>query len=51
MSEQVILRVTVEWWLRPYLFMLSLFCRLHGTQPDQEKLRRVCMRGISVHVE
>lgn len=42
------LRVTVAWWLKPYLTALLFFCRLHGIEPDEEKMRRVIAKAITV---
>lgn len=44
----VSLRVTVAWWLKPYLTAALFFCRLRNTEPDEEKLRRVIARAIRV---
>jgi hypothetical protein len=41
-------RVTVAWWLSPYLTALVFLCRLHGTAPNEEKLRRVIAKAIRV---
>lgn len=42
------LRVTVAWWLGPYLTALVFLCRLHRTEPNEEKLGRVIARAIKV---
>ena len=40
--------IKVVWWLRPYLYVLACFCRLHGTEPNPDKLRRALAKGITV---
>lgn len=44
-------RVTVAWWLKPYLTALIFLCRLHNTEPDEEKLKRVIARAIRVRAD
>lgn len=47
----VTLQVKVSWWLTAYVTLLGLFCRLHGTEPDWQKLERVLERAITVRHE
>lgn len=46
----LVLRVEVRfaWWLRPYLALLTFFCRLHGDVPDIAKLRAVMDKAVDV---
>lgn len=44
-------RVTVAWWLKPYLTALIFACRLHNIEPDEEKLKRVIARAVRVRTD
>ena len=45
MSEvQIHLRLTLRWWVRPYLFALYSFAVMTGSFPDQDKLARLISR-------
>lgn len=44
-------RMTVAWWLKPYLTALLFVCRLHNVEPDEEKLKRVIARAVRVRTD
>ena len=43
------LRVSVKWWVRHYVALVSLFATLHGMEPDHDKIGRFIARhGIKI---
>jgi len=44
------LKVSVAWWLKPYLYALAAFYRVTGFEPDMQKLEAMGMRAMSVKV-
>lgn len=42
------LDVVISWWLRPYIWCLSLVAAVTGLDPDAAKLERVVGRAVKV---
>ena len=40
--------IRVSWWVKHYVMLLILFCKLFNTYPDMKKLERVLSRGIRI---
>lgn len=40
----------LKWWLKPYLYVLVFFCAVMGTEPDEQKLQQVILKGIKLKV-
>lgn len=42
------IRVSIAWWLWPYLDLLCFFCWVMDREPDEEKLERTILRALRV---
>jgi hypothetical protein len=51
MTHQITLRITVRWWVRPYLHTLALFAETFGFEPDWVKVQRTVARGLVVKIQ
>ena len=40
-------KVSVAWWLIPYLRTLAAFCVLTGMEPDWKRLETMCLRAMT----
>lgn len=38
--------IRVSWWLYPYIWLLCCLCWVFGTEPDEDKLTKMVLRGI-----
>jgi hypothetical protein len=47
---RIVVKIRVSWWLRMYLRGLVIFCRLHGTEPNWEKVQAKVKAGVRVSV-
>lgn len=47
---EIRLRVSVAWWLNPYLWMLAHFAAWTGCEIDEAKAEAVIMRAIRVEI-
>lgn len=45
---RIVVEVRVSWWLRMYLRGLEFFCRLHGTEPNWEKVKAKIKAGVRI---
>lgn len=48
MQHQVVIRVSVSWWLRWYLAGVALMCRMTGCQPDADRVAYWVRRAIKL---
>lgn len=47
MSTALTIRVSVRWWVRPYMVSLMLFAAITGLQPDADRAAAlIARRGI-----
>lgn len=37
------------WWTRPYIWGVAIVAGLLGLDPDQDKVRRVALRGLRLY--
>lgn len=44
----VTVRVSLRWWVVPYLYTLALLCATLRTKPDPEKVAYWVCRGIRI---
>ena len=44
----LMLSIRLAWWLRLYLRGLAFFCSLHGTEPNQDRLRWWFRKGVTI---
>ena len=44
----ITLSVHVAWWVKPYCYLLSVFCGITGMEPDMDKVERTIHKGITV---
>jgi hypothetical protein len=49
-TANITLKVSVVWWLVPYINTLCALCQLMGTEPDWVRLERVLNGGIRIEV-
>lgn len=47
-TNRMKVNIYLAWWLVPYIHILVFFCKLMGTEPDDQKLTKVIERGIKV---
>lgn len=45
---KITVNIKVAWWLKAYLYGVTLMCRLTGLHPDWAKVDRVIRAGVSV---
>jgi hypothetical protein len=48
MSGVIKLQFKIAWWFRSYVKALIFFCQLHGTEPDENKLKKVLSKAIVI---
>ena len=45
-QAQLKLRVSLAWWLKPYLYGVILTARLTGAEPDMNKVGRMVRKAV-----
>lgn len=45
------LKVTLAWWLMPYIRAVVALCWIFPVEPDMDRMRRVIDRGVRVRVD
>ena len=40
------IKLTIAWWVRPYMQLVALYVFLTGRAPDLDKVRRIALRGV-----
>ena len=50
MSDAIPVKVSLAWWVRPYIHLLSVVALLTGRMPDLERVKRICQRGVRTKV-
>lgn len=50
MRGPLTIRVSMRWWLRPYLMSVALVSQLTGLEPEPRKLERRIQRGLVARV-
>lgn len=48
---EITMKIKFAWWLKPYLYALAVIHAVRGTEPEWEKITRVCERAMRVRVE
>lgn len=44
-------KVTVAWWLKPYLYGVAFMCALTGREFDEDKVNRMINRALRLRIE
>lgn len=44
----VYVNIKVAWWLKAYLYGVTLMCRFNGLHPDWAKVDRAIRAGVSI---
>jgi hypothetical protein len=47
-NAPVSVKISIAWWLKPYVFALTFFAALMGATPDAEKLKRTIRRALTI---
>jgi len=47
-TTKIIVNIKVAWWLKAYLYGVTLMCELTGRHPDWAKVDRVIRAGVSI---
>ncbi len=50
MRAQIVLKLSLAWWVRPYVFGVVTMSMLAGLEPDWDKVTAKVMRAIKVKV-
>lgn len=51
MNKTISVRITMRWWVRPYVSAIAWFAAMTGAVPDHDKLGRLIVRhGFKVRV-
>lgn len=47
---QLTLKVSVAWWVWPYLAGVQLVSWIHDLEPDFDKVSKTVLKGISIDI-
>lgn len=50
-SQELEVKVSFAWWLKPYIYGVVLTAVLMGLEPDWEKAHRKVMRAMRVRIQ
>jgi hypothetical protein len=45
-ADTLQIKITIAWWVRPYLQLVALYVFLTGRAPDLERVQRIVLRGV-----
>jgi len=45
---ELTIKITIAWWLKPYLYGVVITAGLMGLEPDYEKINRTILRALRI---